>query len=995
MLRGDLSSFSLGEIFQSLAINNHTGTLRISSRTQPEKLIFFSHGEISLFSHGSGEGLRIGEVLVRQGTITVAQLEDALAQQKKERELLGRILLKAGNVTEEDLRQALATKIQEEIYDLFLWTEGVFEFHMGSCPDELFDELQKSVSVAINTNVVIMEGLRRLDEWGVISQRLKTLEELFVQTGKVPEDLSEIEVRVLERIDGTKTVREHFKEFYGTRFELCTLMCRLLDEEAVRPLSTEECVAAAQEAIGKKAFPQAVTFLKFATQVQDDSADLHHRLGEALAGAYQETESRQAFLQAVRLYGEKGDLASTAEVATSLVPGSDLEPEDLELCFHAFVEVENVKKAFAAGTQLVGLLQENGEVERAAEILETIAQLDSKDLNLKIQVADLLDKVGETERAKAYLDEVAEVVEQQKKYRELLKVIRLSLKIDPEQQHLKEKATAIQALIEKLELRKKRRVTFGGGAIIAALLLSIGPALYEIKAREYYHYAQRMEQIALASASGDYPRAKKAYIELVEKYSFSTKVAEAQSAIHRLGHKEAQLAAEAASLAPDPEHLQQRINGIRKAFIELAENARAAEESEDFERAHLLYLRLRTEFAEVPASQQVPLPLKISSRPPGATITVGDLELGKTPFIHYYTPGDNLALKLTRRSCEPLEENVELKEQWQLHFDLERRPLAEFSLVPTIQQDMQTAGGLIVQPSRDGRIYAINPASQDTVWEKVVGRFGDRISDITLFRDIAYFVDVSGDLIALRSATGDPLWKASVNSGARAAPAVSADGRYVAVATTAGDVYIVDATSGTPTTVVPTENEIVARPFFTSTLLVAGSRDNSLYGYSLKARALQFVWELSDDILRMEAIDDDTVFVVTADSKIHRLHLDRTEIAWSRSLEELPSADIAANSQGIFLGTSSGQLISINPTTGDISWSLSVGQGGVGGLVATGDQIFVSLDSGYLTAVGIKEHAVSWNFRTGSPLITPPLVLDKVLCVGSLSGKTWLFEVME
>src|SRR5262245_10386144 len=41
MLKGNLSSFSLGEIFQSLAINNHTGTLKITTKDGGQKCIYF------------------------------------------------------------------------------------------------------------------------------------------------------------------------------------------------------------------------------------------------------------------------------------------------------------------------------------------------------------------------------------------------------------------------------------------------------------------------------------------------------------------------------------------------------------------------------------------------------------------------------------------------------------------------------------------------------------------------------------------------------------------------------------------------------------------------------------------------------------------------------------------------------------------------------------------------------------------------------------------
>src|SRR6266850_5978177 len=107
MLKGDLSSFSLGEIFQSLAINNHTGTLKISSPQNQDKLIYFDNGEITLFSCGSPNLPRLGDVLLRKGSITREQLDEALVEQNQTKAILGEILLQEPFVTEKDLRAAL------------------------------------------------------------------------------------------------------------------------------------------------------------------------------------------------------------------------------------------------------------------------------------------------------------------------------------------------------------------------------------------------------------------------------------------------------------------------------------------------------------------------------------------------------------------------------------------------------------------------------------------------------------------------------------------------------------------------------------------------------------------------------------------------------------------------------------------------------------------------------------------------------------------------
>ena len=54
---------------------------------------------------------RIGEILIENGSITAAQLEDALLYQKKTPgKLLGKILIELGHVTEEEIVIALATQ---------------------------------------------------------------------------------------------------------------------------------------------------------------------------------------------------------------------------------------------------------------------------------------------------------------------------------------------------------------------------------------------------------------------------------------------------------------------------------------------------------------------------------------------------------------------------------------------------------------------------------------------------------------------------------------------------------------------------------------------------------------------------------------------------------------------------------------------------------------------------------------------------------------------
>ena len=68
--------------------------------------------------------LRLGEILVDQGLITEAQLEEAVNIQKKEHGRLGEVLLKLGMVKEDTLAASLGAQLL-----IFLRRAPVFLMH--------------------------------------------------------------------------------------------------------------------------------------------------------------------------------------------------------------------------------------------------------------------------------------------------------------------------------------------------------------------------------------------------------------------------------------------------------------------------------------------------------------------------------------------------------------------------------------------------------------------------------------------------------------------------------------------------------------------------------------------------------------------------------------------------------------------------------------------------------------------------------------------------
>ncbi|HWX25611.1 MAG TPA: DUF4388 domain-containing protein, partial [Vicinamibacteria bacterium] len=183
-LAGNLRTMPLPDILQWIATGRKTGTLHLERRSI-EKRIVFSEGSISTsWSNDPRESL--GQFLMRDRLATEEQLFKALLRQEEQGRLLGTILVGEKTITEEQLRHVLRLKTEETIYDLFLWPEGKFEFKEGEGPSDVL------VQTDIGVTEVVLEGIRRVDEWLRIREVLPSTRSTFkLQGAPQVEDLVE------------------------------------------------------------------------------------------------------------------------------------------------------------------------------------------------------------------------------------------------------------------------------------------------------------------------------------------------------------------------------------------------------------------------------------------------------------------------------------------------------------------------------------------------------------------------------------------------------------------------------------------------------------------------------------------------------------------------------------------------------------------------------------------------------------------------------------
>jgi uncharacterized protein DUF4388 len=230
---GRLSAFPVGDLLQWAKNERCTGAL-IVRRSDREKRLYFYAGEVvGCLSNDPAE--HYGQYLLLQGHLNDGQLFRALSHCTQNRTRLGVALQTLGLLEPDAIQQTLRTHIEDLVCDLFLWSRGIFYFQAEMPPDE------EILPEAINVLGLIMEGTRWGDET-VRMRRVLVHDDVVLRRGERwpgGGTLSPLEHRIVELVDGQRTLGDLYKRIHGSYFRFLQGAFRLcvasvLDIEEVR-----------------------------------------------------------------------------------------------------------------------------------------------------------------------------------------------------------------------------------------------------------------------------------------------------------------------------------------------------------------------------------------------------------------------------------------------------------------------------------------------------------------------------------------------------------------------------------------------------------------------------------------------------------------------------------------------------------------------------------------------------------------------------------------
>ncbi len=291
-IQSTIKEIGLFDLFQILHLHRKTGRLVIQGTSDKrEAKVVFKEGSVVLASIYKNTPKSIEELLSEWGVLDVESSVKLSKKMKKYSNLIEAIDGE-GITPRQHIEQFLAERIREVVFEILKWDAGEYRF------DEEKLAEKSEVLIALNTENLILEGARRIDEWSNIRSKVPSKHSLFRFCAENQEDhqlnLKPKEWEILSLIDGKRTVKEVTEEVSGDLFSTSKLIYGLVvmdiielvdaDEEGeIQPGNEQklgELLQAGRESYNKLNLEKAAGEFEKALNIDPDCFEALRMLGE-------------------------------------------------------------------------------------------------------------------------------------------------------------------------------------------------------------------------------------------------------------------------------------------------------------------------------------------------------------------------------------------------------------------------------------------------------------------------------------------------------------------------------------------------------------------------------------------------------------------------------------------------------------------------------------------------------------------------------------------
>jgi tetratricopeptide (TPR) repeat protein len=291
-IQSTIKEIGLFDLFQILHLHRKTGRLIITGTPDDkEAKVVFTEGAVCLATIFEDEPKSAEEQLAEWGVLN-SELKKKLAKKMKKYKTLIDAIAGEGATPKKQIQNFVAEHVRDTVFEILKWEAGEYRFDEGKL-DEKTEML-----VPLNTENLILEGARRIDEWSNVRSKVPSKHSIFRFCTENQEDhqlnLKPKEWEILSLIDGKRTVKEVNDSVGGNLFETSKLIYSLIvmdvielvdgEEEAeVQPGSEKklgDLLKAGRDAYNKLNLEKAASHFEKALEIDSECFEALRMLGE-------------------------------------------------------------------------------------------------------------------------------------------------------------------------------------------------------------------------------------------------------------------------------------------------------------------------------------------------------------------------------------------------------------------------------------------------------------------------------------------------------------------------------------------------------------------------------------------------------------------------------------------------------------------------------------------------------------------------------------------
>jgi hypothetical protein len=205
-LRGNLEDFGIAEVFQLVGQQRKTGILEFTGTDGRQVQLRFDRGAVVSAAPAESKAHEsLGDMLVRCGCLTRAQVDGLHAECEPSGQSLPRVAIARNLIAEGEIEQIEDLLTRETIFEVLRWSDGSFDFHAR----QVFHS--RAIETLLGAEQILMDGLRMVDEWQMFADLVPSENTVFERTGRF------------------ETYRDQMNAVTGRRFDQAQRVFALVD----------------------------------------------------------------------------------------------------------------------------------------------------------------------------------------------------------------------------------------------------------------------------------------------------------------------------------------------------------------------------------------------------------------------------------------------------------------------------------------------------------------------------------------------------------------------------------------------------------------------------------------------------------------------------------------------------------------------------------------------------------------------------------------------